>query len=84
MSLDAYRIFHEVGKTGNMTRASELLFISQPAVSKAIGQLEELFHRCNQARYAASQMGGDLQAELARVDAVLRAVKNMSFSAPKK
>jgi DNA-binding transcriptional LysR family regulator len=41
MSLDAYRIFHEVGKAGNMTRASELLFISQPAVSKAIGQLEE-------------------------------------------
>lgn len=40
MSLDAYRIFHEVGKAGNMTRASEVLFISQPAVSKAIGQLE--------------------------------------------
>lgn len=58
--------------------------IPRGGVGEAIGQLEELFHRCNQARYAASQMGGDLQAELARVDAVLRAVKNMSFSAPKK
>ena len=41
MSLDSYRIFYEVGVAGNITRASERLFISQPAVSKAIRLLEK-------------------------------------------
>jgi DNA-binding transcriptional LysR family regulator len=40
MSLDAYRVFYEVGTAGSITRASEKLFISQPAVSKAIRHLE--------------------------------------------
>lgn len=40
MSLDAWKIFYEVGLEGNITRAAERLFISQPAVSKAISKLE--------------------------------------------
>lgn len=40
-SLDNYKIFYEVAKCGNITKASENLFISQPAVSQTIKKLEE-------------------------------------------
>lgn len=40
-SLDRFRVFYEVGKAGNITKASETLFISQPAVSQTIKKLEE-------------------------------------------
>ncbi len=39
--LDNYRIFYEVAKSGNITRASEKLFISQPAISQVIKKMEE-------------------------------------------
>lgn len=39
--LSQYRIFFEVAKAGNISRAAKELFISQPAISKAIGKLEE-------------------------------------------
>ncbi|HBF86070.1 MAG TPA: hypothetical protein DDW54_00165 [Clostridiales bacterium] len=41
VDLDLYRIFYIVAKYGNLTKASEELFISQPAVSQAIRKLEE-------------------------------------------
>lgn len=41
ISLDLYRIFCAVVRTGNMSAAARELFISQPAVSMAIRQLEE-------------------------------------------
>ena len=40
-SLDNYNILYEVAKCGNITKASENLYISQPAVSQAIKKLEE-------------------------------------------
>lgn len=40
-SLNNYYIFYEVARTKNITRASENLFISQPAVSQSIKKLEE-------------------------------------------
>lgn len=39
--LSQYRIFYEVARCGNISRAAKELFISQPAISKAIGKLEE-------------------------------------------
>ena len=39
-SLELYRIFKIVAEEGNLTSASELLFISQPAVTKHIHNLE--------------------------------------------
>ena len=36
-----YRIFYEVARCGNISRAAKELYISQPAISKAIGKLEE-------------------------------------------
>ena len=39
-SLELYRIFKIVAEEGNLTKASEILFISQPAVTKHIHNLE--------------------------------------------
>lgn len=38
--LDLYKVFYTVVKTGNMSQAAKKLYISQPAVSMAIRQLE--------------------------------------------
>lgn len=50
VNLDLYRIFYAVAKCGSITKASEQLFVSQPAISQAIKQLEtqlggKLFNR---------------------------------------
>ncbi len=41
ISLDLYKIFCAVVRTGNMSAAAKDLFISQPAVSMSVRQLEE-------------------------------------------
>ncbi|WP_343210520.1 LysR family transcriptional regulator [Anaerolentibacter hominis] len=43
-NLSLYRAFHAVARTGNISHAAKELFVSQPAVSKAISKLEESFH----------------------------------------
>lgn len=53
VNLDLYRVFYAVAKCGSLTKAAEELFISQPAVSQAIKQLE-------------SQLGGKLFNRLSR------------------
>ncbi len=40
-NLSLYRIFFEVAQTGNISRAAKNLYISQPAISKAISKLED-------------------------------------------
>ena len=40
-NLSQYKIFFEVAKAGNISRAAKELYISQPAISKAIGKLED-------------------------------------------
>ena len=40
LDLNLYRIFYVVAKKGNITKAAEELFISQPAVTQAIHSLE--------------------------------------------
>ena len=42
IDLDLYRIFYVVAKHKNMTKASEELFISQPAISQSIKKLENM------------------------------------------
>ncbi len=49
-NLSQYRIFYEVAKAGNISKAAKELYISQPAISKSISKLEDslgttLFHR---------------------------------------
>ncbi len=43
-NLELYKIFAIVAKEENLTRASEILYISQPAVTKHIKNLEEALH----------------------------------------
>ncbi len=40
-SLSSYRIFYVVALEGNISRAAERLFISQPAISRSIRKLED-------------------------------------------
>lgn len=40
-NLSLYKIFNTVASTGNISKAAKELFISQPAISKSIGRLEE-------------------------------------------
>lgn len=40
-NLNYYKIFFEAAKTGNISKAAESLYISQPAVSKSITKLEQ-------------------------------------------
>ena len=39
-NLELYRVFYTVAKCGSLTKAAEELYISQPAVSQSIKQLE--------------------------------------------
>lgn len=40
-NLNQYKIFYTVALTGNISHAAEKLYISQPAISKAVSKLEE-------------------------------------------
>ena len=40
-SLNLYYIFYQVAISGNITAAARELYISQPAISKAISKLEQ-------------------------------------------
>ena len=43
-NLNYYRVFYTVANTGNISKAADMLFISQPAISKAIAKLEDGLH----------------------------------------
>lgn len=62
VNLELYRVFYTVAKFGSSTRAAEELFISQPAVSQAIKQLESqlgttLFNRTHMGMELSTQGG---------------------------
>lgn len=62
VNLELYRVFYTVAKCGSLTRAAEELFISQPAVSQAIKQLENqlgtpLFNRTHKGMELTVQGG---------------------------
>jgi DNA-binding transcriptional LysR family regulator len=62
VNLELFKIFYTVAKCGSLTKASEELFISQPAVSQAIKQLEiqigaKLFVRTNKGMELSDQGG---------------------------
>lgn len=44
ISLELYRVFWEIGKTRNLTRAAESLYVTQPNISAALKALEEQLH----------------------------------------
>ncbi|MGN0394278.1 MAG: LysR family transcriptional regulator [Coprococcus sp.] len=59
-SLNNYYIFYIVAKTGNISRAANQLFISQPAISKAISKLE---HELEADLFSRSSRGVSLTEE---------------------
>lgn len=64
VNLELYKVFYTVAKCGSLTKAAQELFISQPAVSQAIKQLEgqlgiSLFNRTHKGM-ELSQSGGKL------------------------
>ena len=64
VNLDLYRVFYTVAKCGSLKRAAEELYISQPAVSQSIKQLENqlgvsLFKRTHRGM-ELSENGGKL------------------------
>ena len=40
-TLSSYRIFNTVAETGNLSKAAKTLYISQPAISRAVSKLEQ-------------------------------------------
>lgn len=64
VNLELYRVFYAVAKCGSLTKAAQELFISQPAVSQSIKQLENqlgvsLFNRTHNGM-ELSAAGGKL------------------------
>ncbi|MBQ9983726.1 MAG: LysR family transcriptional regulator [Lachnospiraceae bacterium] len=59
-NLNYYKIFYEVAKTGNISKAADALYISQPAVSKSITKLE---HSLNHTLFIRSKKGVKLTEE---------------------
>lgn len=62
VNLELYKVFYTVAKCGSLTKAAEELYISQPAVSQAIKQLErslggKLFNRTHRGM-ELSETGG--------------------------
>ena len=79
-SLELYRIFKIIAEEGNLTRASQKLFISQPAVTKHIHNLEEelnlkLFER-TQHGIALTKDGKDLYNQIKEPVNTLSSIKD--------
>ena len=76
VNLDLYRVFYTVAKCGSLTKAAEELYISQPAVSQAIKQLETqlgapLFRRKHHGMELTAQGGELIFADVERALSLL-------------
>ena len=87
INLELFRVFYQVARTGSMTQAAKVLFITQPAISHAVSLMEErlgvkLFERSGR-RLVLTAEGRLVQesasrifAELARSSRELRELQN--------
>ena len=81
VNLDLYRVFYTVAKSGSLTKAAEELYISQPAVSQSIKQLENqlgvrLFNRTHRGMELSAQGGKMIFSEVERALSLLNAAEN--------
>ena len=81
VNLDLYRVFYTVAKCGSLTKAAEELYISQPAVSQSVKQLENqlgvtLFNRTHRGMELSAQGGKVIFAEVERALALLQDAEN--------
>jgi len=81
VNLDHYRIFYTVARCGSLTKAAEELYISQPAISQAIRQLEarlgtQLFYRVHKGMKLTKQGGELIYGDVERALKILSGVEN--------
>ena len=81
VNLDLYRVFYTVAKSGSLTKAAEELYISQPAVSRSIKQLEtqlgvSLFTRTHRGMTLSAQGGKVIFNEVERALSLLNEAEN--------
>lgn len=90
VNLELYRVFYTVAKCGSLTRAADELFISQPAVSQAIKQLEgqlgaPLFNRTHRGMELSEQGGKQIfdivEKALGELDAAENKLKEINTTA---
>ncbi len=81
VNLELYRVFYTVAKCGSLTRAAEELYISQPAVSQSVKQLENqlgisLFNRTHRGMELSAQGGKLIFDEVERALALFNQAEN--------
>ena len=81
VNLELYRVFYTVAKCGSLTRAAEELYISQPAVSQSIKQLESqlgvsLFDRRHRGMELSAQGGKIIFDEVEKALELFQAAEN--------
>jgi DNA-binding transcriptional LysR family regulator len=81
VNLELYRVFYTVAKCGSLTKAADELFISQPAVSQAIKQLEtqlgtSLFNRTHRGMELSVQGGKLIFKQVEEALAILDSAEN--------
>ena len=77
VNLELYRVFYTVAKCGSLTKAAEELYISQPAVSQSVKQLENqlgitLFNRTHKGMELSAQGGKLIFTEVEQALALLQ------------
>ena len=81
VNLELYRVFYTVAKCGSLTKAAEALYISQPAVSQSIKQLENqlgvsLFNRTHRGMELSATGGKLIFLEVERALGLFREAEN--------
>ncbi len=81
VNLDLYKVFYTVAKSGSLTKAAEELYISQPAVSRSIKQLETqlgitLFTRTHRGMQLSANGGKLIFAEVEKALNLLSDAEN--------
>lgn len=81
VNLELYRVFYTVAKCGSLTKAAEALYISQPAVSQSIKQLENqlgvsLFNRTHRGMELSATGGKLIFSEVERALGLFREAEN--------
>lgn len=81
INLELYRVFYTVARCGSLTKAAEKLYISQPAVSQAIKQLETqlntpLFKRTRRGMQLTAQGGEAVFRDVERAIKILDGVED--------
>lgn len=81
VNLELYKVFYTVAKCGSLTKAADELFISQPAVSQAIKQLEtslggKLFNRVSRGMELTENGGKQIFEYVSRAMELLENAEN--------